>query len=74
MELTVKPVSKMNFQVNSFPNTERMAGLAILSGIPPSKIPCGQRYLQKYGGDIPVLSTRKTPSSQTIPIKMMYFR
>ena len=48
--------------------------LAIERGIPPSSIPCGQRYLQKYGEAPPSSSVKNIPKSQTTKIKIKYLR
>lgn len=46
-----------NFHANKKPIASRSMALLTISGIPPSKIPDRQMYLQKYGDACPMMST-----------------
>ena len=63
----------VNFQVNNVPNVARMFLSTIESGIPPSKIPCGQMYLQKYGNAIPALFVIMIGSNITATARIINF-
>ena len=64
----------LSFHRKSLPSVALMAGLAIDRGMPPSSMPCGQMYLQKYGEDIPAALFKNVGSMMTATSKMMYFR
>ena len=43
-------ISIPSFKLNRFPKPSLNEGFLRVRGIAPSNIPCGQMYLQKYGG------------------------
>lgn len=61
-----------NFHVKSLPSAARMLLSASESGIPPSRIPCGQIYLQKYGMEIPAWFVIRIGNTITAMIRIPY--
>lgn len=67
--------SKMQlFHVNSAPRLARMPPSAIDSGMPPSRIPAGQIYLQKNGSPKPTSFTIVMGRTITKTTRMTYLR
>ena len=46
--------NSISFHRNSVPATQRSVLSRMTRGIPPSRVPTGQIYLQKYGGVPPM--------------------
>ena len=63
----------VNFNVKSVPKVARIVLSTKESGIPPSSIPCGQIYLQKYGEPIPALLVNNMGSATTVMSRTPYF-
>ena len=68
------PSKTQLFQVNRFPRLARIDLLPIARGIPPSKIPTGQRYLQKKGSASPTSLAKVIGSAMTKTARIPYFR
>ena len=60
------------FDMNSVPRVEGMLGFESAKGIAPSKIPCGQIYLQKYGLAIPTSFLKNAGSIHTTTTNTIY--
>ena len=61
------------FQVKSAPRLARMLSLAMARGMPPSRMPAGQRYLQKKGSPMPTSLTTVMGRTMTKSTKIPYF-
>ena len=72
-EMTVN-ISRNIFQLNSHPVISRRLSFFSIRGIPPSSVPAGQIYWQKYGGAIPKGLARNMGNNMTGTASITYFR
>lgn len=72
METIISVARITDFNKNKLPSAALILLFASERGIPPSSIPWGQMYLQKYGEAVPNLSVKNTPNSQTTNTKIKY--
>ena len=62
-----------SFQLNKAPMPSLSEGFLSARGNAPSRIPCGQMYLQKYGGITSYTSLKTRPRAMTRENKIPYF-
>ena len=66
-------INNKSFHMYNNPAAARIALFNTRSGIPPSNIPIGQIYLQKYGRLNPNWSRINTTANMQTPNKKKYF-
>ena len=74
MEEMMVKINRNIFQLNSHPIISRRLSFFSIRGMPPSNVPAGQIYWQKYGGAMPKGLARNIGNNITGTASITYFR